>query len=85
MKCFPFPPLSPIEKHPLDLIAKYVFLTDCKDTNLLDLGTYSKILYQLGEDGMERIKYYMERLEEFHHDTSKFMDDLKKEWNVTQK
>jgi hypothetical protein len=37
------------EKELLDLIARYTFLTHCKDTELLDLGTYSKILYQLSE------------------------------------
>jgi hypothetical protein len=71
------------EKELLDLIAKYTFLTNCKDNGLLDLGTYSKALYQLDEEDMERIKYYMQRPEEHHNDTSKFMDGIKEEWNVT--
>ncbi len=51
-------PISSEEKALLDLIARYAFLTHCKDTELIDLGTYSKILYQLSEEDMERIKYY---------------------------
>ena len=55
----------------LDLIARYTFLTECKDTDLLDLGTYSKILYQLSGEDMERIKHYVQRLEEHHNDIRK--------------
>ena len=63
------------EKALLDLIARYQYLTDCKDNNLIDLGTYSKILWEtLSEDDMERIKYFMQRLEEHHADTSSFLD-----------
>jgi hypothetical protein len=64
------------EKSLLDLIAKYTFLTDCKDTGNLDLVTYSEILYQLGEENMERIKYYMQRLDEHHNDMRAFLDSL---------
>jgi len=67
-------PIPEHDKTLLDLIARYTFLADCKDTGLLDLGTYSKILFQLAEDDMERIKYYMHRLEAYHADTSAFMD-----------
>ena len=69
-------PPSPKEKVLLDLIAKYTFLTDCKDTGNLDIVTYSKILYQLGEENMERIKYYMERLDEHLNDMRAFLDSL---------
>ena len=68
-------PVKQEEKVLLDLIARYQHLTDCKDNGLIDLGKYSKILWEnLSEDDMERIKYYMQRLEEHHADTSKFMD-----------
>jgi hypothetical protein len=68
-------PVKQEEKVLLDLIARYQYLTDCKDNDLIDLGTYSKILWEnLSEDDMERIKYYMEQLEKRHNDTSKFMD-----------
>jgi hypothetical protein len=64
------------EKVLLDLIARYQYLTDCKDNNLIDLGTYSKILWEnLSENDMERIKYYMQCLERYHADTSAFMDE----------
>ena len=33
---------------------------------------------------MERLKYYMESLDKLHADTSEYMDDLKKKWNVTE-
>lgn len=67
--------LNQKEKILLDLIARYQYLTDCKDNGLIDLGTYSKILWEnLSEDDMECIKYYMQRLEEHHADTSAFMD-----------
>ncbi len=58
---------------------KNTFLTDCKDTGNLDIVTYSNILYQLGEDNMERIKYYMERLAEHHGDMREFLDKAKKD------
>jgi len=48
-----------------------------KEKDLLDLVTYSKILYQLGEENMERIKYYMERLDEHHNDMRSFLDGVK--------
>jgi hypothetical protein len=68
-------PVKQEEKVLLDLISRYQYLTDCKDNDLIDLGTYSKILWEnLSEDDMERIKYYMEQLEKHHNDTSKFMD-----------
>ena len=68
-------PIKQEEKVLLDLIAKYQYLTDCKDNDLIDLGTYSKLLWDiLSEDDMERIKYYMQRLEGHHADTSAFMD-----------
>ena len=58
----------------LDLIARYTFLTGCKDNGLLDLGIYDKILYQLDEVDMERTKYYMERLKEHHDETREILD-----------
>jgi len=58
------------EKELLDLIARYKFLTGCKDNGLLDLGTYSKILYQLGEENMEH-------LDEHHNDMRAFFDGVK--------
>ena len=58
-------------------------LTDCKDNGIIDLATYVEILGQFPEEDMERIKYYMERLEGHHNDTSKFMDGIKEEWDVT--
>ncbi|MFC1876625.1 hypothetical protein ACFL2E_05050 [Thermodesulfobacteriota bacterium] len=64
------------EKDILDLIAKYSFLTDCKDTGLLDLNSYAQIVYRFGERNMERIKYYMQRLDEHHNDTRAFLDNL---------
>jgi hypothetical protein len=68
-------PVKQEEKVLLDLIARYQYLTDCKDNDLIDLGTYSKILWEnLSEDDMERIKYYMQRLEMHHADTRAFMD-----------
>jgi hypothetical protein len=68
--------ISSEDKELLELIAKYTFLTDCKDTGNLDIVTYSEILYQLGEENMERIKYYMERLDEHHNDMRAFLDNL---------
>ena len=68
-------PVKQEEKVLLDLIARYQYLTDCKDNDLIDLGTYSKILWEnLYENDMELIKYYIEQLEKLHNDTSKFMD-----------
>ena len=74
-------PVSRKEKRLLDLIARYQYLTDCKDNDLIDLGTYSKILWEnLSENDMEHIKYYMQCLERHHADTSAFMDEyLEKE------
>ena len=64
------------DKQLLDLIARYTFLTQCKDTELLDLGTYSKILWhELSENEMEKIKYYMQRLDEHHNETREFLDN----------
>ena len=68
--------LTKAEKDILDLIAKYSFLTDCKDTGLLDLNSYAHIVYQFGERNMELIKYYMQRLDEHHNDTRSFLDNL---------
>jgi len=68
--------ITKAEKDILDLIAKYSFLTDCKDTGLLDLNSYAHIVYRLGERNMELIKYYMQRLDEHHNDTRAFLDNL---------
>jgi len=65
------------EKELLDLIAKYTFLTDCKDNGLLDLGIYSNILFRLNTEDMERIKYYIQRIDEQHNDMRAFLDNAK--------
>ena len=68
--------LTEAEKTILDVLAQYSFLTQCKDTGLLDANTYAQIVYRLGEKNMELIHYYMQRLDGHHNDTRAFLDKL---------
>jgi hypothetical protein len=72
-------PIPPEEKSLLDLIAKYTFLTHCKDNEQLDPGTYNEILWKLSREEMRRIKYYMERLNGHYEDMKAFLDGLNEE------
>ena len=69
-------PIPTNEKSLLKLIARFQYLTDYKDKGIISLETYSNILLKSYDDEMERIKFYVERLEELHGVTSKFMDDI---------
>ena len=72
-------PISPKEKGLLDLIAKYNFLDQCNATGLLDRYTFDRLVYQMGADNMEKIKYYLKQLNEHHEDTREFLDRAKKD------
>ena len=65
------------EKNLLDLIAKYNFLDQCNQTGLIDRDTFDRLVFQMGSDNMERVQYYLKRLNEHHDDTREFLDKNK--------
>jgi hypothetical protein len=72
-------PISPEEKRLLDLIAKYNFLDQCNATGILDRDTFDRLTFQMGAENMEKIQYYLQRLNEHHEDTREFLDRNKKD------
>jgi len=72
-------PISPEEKDLLDLIAKYNYLDRCNATGLLDRDTFDRLVFQMGSDNMEKVQYYLQRLNEHHEDTREFLDRAKKD------
>jgi hypothetical protein len=46
---------------------------------LLDRETFDRLVFQMGSNNMEKIQYYLQRLDEPHKDTIKFIDRTKKD------
>ena len=75
-------PISSEEKDLLQLVAKYTAITTYKDNGIIDIDTYSKILWDnLSRDEMERIKLYMEYLNGHHVEMKDFYDKFLKDSN----
>ena len=71
-------PLSPRDKHILDIISQYTFLNYCRDKKLISEEKRQEIVFRFGSENHEIIDYYVKRLDEHYRDTSRFLENLKK-------
>ncbi|MFC1876500.1 hypothetical protein ACFL2E_04410 [Thermodesulfobacteriota bacterium] len=65
------------EKNVADILAKYAFIEQCKETGLITLTEYTDICNSWGDWALELIQQYLRRIDEYHQDTRKFIDELK--------
>ena len=70
-------PLSDQETTTLDIIAQYIYLTECKEKGYITKEKYDEIISGFGPKNLEMIDYYIVRLDDHFKDTARYLDSLK--------
>ena len=73
--------LTDAETHIIDIIARYNFLIECRDKELITEEKRQEIVFTFGPKAMELITYYDEKVEEHELDGEEYLDRLKKKLN----
>jgi hypothetical protein len=73
--------LTEAEIHIIDILARYNFLIQCRDKDLITEEKRQEIVFTFGPKAMELIKYYDDKLEEHQLDGEEHLDRLKKKLN----
>ena len=68
--------LSKHEMEIAELLAKYVFIEHCKEKELITLEAYVNICNSWGDKALALIQHYLRKLDEYHEDTRKFVDEI---------
>ena len=70
--------LDQSEKSIVEILAKYAFIEHCKEEDFITIEDYTDICNSWGDKALEIMQYYLKRLKEYHEDTGKFVDELKR-------
>jgi hypothetical protein len=68
--------LADSEKEILEIIARYTFLANLKDTGQIGEEKYKEIISQFGHRNHELIQYYLRILNEHLSETKIFLDNI---------
>ena len=72
-------PLSDDEINVLDVIARYNFLSECRESRYITEENYKQIYQSFGLKNKQMVLYYLERLTEHKKDMVSFLDSVQGE------
>ena len=72
-------PLSDEETNALDVIARYSFLSECRESEYITEEIYKQIYQSFGLKNKQLVLYYLERLTEHKKDMVSFLDSVQGE------
>ena len=68
--------LSEEETSVLDIIARYSFLSECRESGYITEEKYKQIYQSFGLKNKQMVLYYLERLTEHKKDMVSFLDSV---------
>jgi len=68
--------LTDEETNVLDVIARYSFLSECRESKYISEDKYKQIYQSLGLKNKKMVLYYLERLTEHKKDMVSFLDSV---------
>ena len=72
-------PLSDEETNVLDVIARYSFLSECRESGYITEENYKQIYQSFGLKNKQMVLYYLERLTEHKKDMMGFLDSVQRD------
>jgi len=72
-------PLSDEETNVLDVITRYNFLLECRESGYITEKNYKQIYQSFGLKNKQIIQYYLERLTEHKKDMVGFLDSVQRD------